>query len=668
MLYTRPLPPAECYAAISFDVFDTLITRTWHTPADQFRAVGHRLREAGLFSRSADEWYRYRMDVETRVRASAGSEEVSLAEIFAAASAEFGWNGEQTASALAIELAQEMRDIRPIVAAREAMAEAARSSRAVIISDTYFSDENLHALLSKCGYEIEPRDAFVSSRLRLTKRTGSIFPAVTRSLGISPGQLCHVGDHPWSDGRMPAKIGIGSRIIDAYLPTRFELALAASDPANAFVASAAAGCARSSRLSRSFNDARSAALWKVSTNVAGPLLFCYVAWVLQRALNDGFKRIYFLSRDGEIMFQIARHVCLWANLDIECRYLYTSRQSYMLPATTAVDDRALSWILKWPNVSTVRSILKRVEVQPDEIAQELAAAGLDARACDTVLSDDDIAKLRALFGQQSVRERILANAKSQRALVIAYLRQEGLFDTNEVAICDVGWQGSIQRCLIDLLATEPGRRPSIKGFYFGLDTAGLKVPSSDAEAYTEGPIDHLIWMIEAFCAGTEGSVARFRQTPTGIEPVLSTPRDEVHVKWGADLQRAGIVKFADELLATLDARDVTLSDLVQTLRPRSAAALDMFMTEPGRGEADAYGSLASSAVPTHDAILEGAPKLVFSRLARWLALRDKSGVPWISWPQGAIRRSAHSSIDRSALKGLFQLRNMLDRRRTSNAG
>lgn len=664
LLYTRALPAPHTHSAISFDVFDTLITRTWYTPADQFRAVGLRLREAGQFAGSADDWYRYRMAVETRVRATSISEEVSLAGIYDLARIELGWTQEQATRALAIELAQEMRDIRPIAGAREVMKKSLVAKRTILISDTYFSMEEMTALLRKCGYSIEASSTFLSSSLGLSKRTGRIFPAVARDLGIGPQQLCHVGDHPWSDGRIPAKLGIQSRIIDDYLPTRFERVLADGRPSEALVTSALAGCARAARLSRNFSDDHLQSLWTVSTDIAGPLLFGYLAWVLQRLRQQGYKRVYFLARDGEVMFQMAQRICRWANLDIDYRYLYCSRQSFMLPATTVVDDRALAWMLKWHRVSTIRTVLSRVGIRPQEVARELGAVGFGQHDWDQFLDDARVLRLREVLSLPTVSERILANAQAQRALVMDYLRQEGFGDEPKTAICDVGWQGTIQRCLSDMMATDPESRTSIKGFYFGLDSVkNLKVLPSTAEAYFTGPVDNLVWMIEAFCASTEGSVAGFQRKPLGIEPVLSASKDEIHFRWGAELQRAGILEFASQFTATLVPDDVGIDELLKVVRERSGAALQLFMTRPRRPEAECYGSLQSSAVPTHDALLEGAPKLSISRLVYWLALRDKSGVPWISWAQGSIRRSSRGVLGRLALTGIFWMRNLLDQLR-----
>src|SRR5699024_7318970 len=63
----------------------------------------------------------------------------------------------------------------------------------------------------------------------------------------------------------------------------------------------------------------------VVTAFLAPFLVCYVRWVLDQALQRGIKRLYFVARDGEVMYKIARQLKRPGD-DIEMRYLYGSRR------------------------------------------------------------------------------------------------------------------------------------------------------------------------------------------------------------------------------------------------------------------------------------------------------------------------------------------------------
>ena len=57
--------------------------------------------------------------------------------------------------------------------------------------------------------------------------------------------------------------------------------------------------------------------------MAGPALAGYVLWVLERSFEMGLKRLYFISRDGEIMLEMAQRLlpAFWPDATMELRYL-----------------------------------------------------------------------------------------------------------------------------------------------------------------------------------------------------------------------------------------------------------------------------------------------------------------------------------------------------------
>ena len=55
-----------------------------------------------------------------------------------------------------------------------------------------------------------------------------------------------------------------------------------------------------------------------------PALVRYVAWVLEEAVRDGHKRLYFLARDAYPMYLVARKLTEKLNVPVEIRYLRVS--------------------------------------------------------------------------------------------------------------------------------------------------------------------------------------------------------------------------------------------------------------------------------------------------------------------------------------------------------
>ena len=69
-----------------------------------------------------------------------------------------------------------------------------------------------------------------------------------------------------------------------------------------------------------------AACWALA-----PAVGAFSQWVLGRALKDGVRRLYFLSRDGWHFYHMAQRLCRAWGFPVECRYLYGSRYAWRLP-------------------------------------------------------------------------------------------------------------------------------------------------------------------------------------------------------------------------------------------------------------------------------------------------------------------------------------------------
>jgi predicted HAD superfamily hydrolase len=641
--------PLDGLDLISFDVFDTLITRTWREPSDLFLAVGYRLRAAQLFAGTPAEWTSIRRSAEDRARQRNGVNEVSLEDIYEFVKSDLGWTSENVAQAIRIELDQELKNIRPIAPAHARFAALQSAGRRVVVtSDTYFIHAQLSGLLAQSGYMITKESIFASATHGVTKDSGQLFRLLMDTHQLQPHQVGHLGDNPWADGRSPAKLGLQSAIVADYLPNRYEREFARGPSADRYILAALSGCARTARLRRALPDSRHQAIWNTGANVAGPLLFGYVLWVLSRAKDKGLRRIYFLARDGEILLLIAKAICAWLQWDIDCRYLYASRQSFAFPSLYTLDAKALAWIFAEPQISTIRSILKRVEMTPLDVSAELAAHGIAKADIDQVISAANIAKLKEILQSENVRSRIEALAQARRATAVDYLRQEGFFEAVPFAICDVGWRGAIQRAMQQLM---PAGAPTLHGFYFGLSKTDLLIPRGAAAAYTDIDISDCAWLIETFCMALHGSVKGFeRGTDNRAVPLLGQP-DAEDERWGAGVQREAILAFVTDFTDTLDPRNIRLSDLERLLQQKSFAAMHDFLERPAADEADAYGSLGFATDPTHDMKLDIAPQLAGATLLSWLILRQRSRTPWINWPQASIARYAGLP----AARGLFRL-------------
>ncbi|WP_372623900.1 hypothetical protein [Falsiroseomonas sp.] len=649
-------PPA---ALFSFDVFDTLITRCWWRPEDLFLRLGERLAKASLLSATPEHFAERRAAVEAGLRARPGIEEVTLAEIHAALGAELGWSATETGAAIALELETEEEAARPIASNAARLAQLQRDGNAILLlSDTYLDRPALLRLLRRAGIEVPPERVLASAEMGATKRTGRLFRLACEQFGAAAAGVQHLGDHPHSDVASARAAGLHAELCHAGRPSRFETLLhAATAEYPRALRSALAGGARAARIGSNPATAHAACLWTVGANVAGPLLAGFVLWVLAAARHNGIARLHFVSRDGQILLRIAEVLLARLGWDIECRYLYGSRQAWHLPAMQRLDEAALDWLAKEAPTEPLRSVLARAELSPAALEAALARHGLGAPAA--LDAPAPAARLLALLRDPEVEVALLQAAAERRRLALGYLRQEEVLAAQPGAIVDLGWHGRLQRSLCRLLELggEADGAARLTGFYLALRNRPEGFTPETMRSFVDSPDllrDMNPVLFEIFCAADHGTVRRYVARPDGgFAAELAEPVDLRMLSWGLGHLRGGILAFAAELAEALGrsgGRDV--ESWVALLRAGGVAAYDAFRREPSPAEAEAFGSFPHADGQAHEVWGDCAPKIGnVMRLRLGLGLGDPRYAG--HWPEASVRRDGGVLGD-----GLFALKRL----------
>ena len=203
-----------------------------------------------------------------------------------------------------------------------------------------------------------------------------------------------------------------------------------------------------------------AACWALA-----PAVGAFSQWVLGRALQDGVRRLYFLSRDGWHFYHMAQRLCRAWGLPVECRYLYGSRYAWRLPLYHTDHRRALSQLCGKVLSPTLEGVLRQAGLSPEERAGVLGELAVSGKR---PLSPGE---RRALFQKLKACPRFLflMDRNSRQALpgLAGYLRQEGLLEGVPWALVDSGWMGSTQETLAQALALL-GAAQGPRGYYWGL--------------------------------------------------------------------------------------------------------------------------------------------------------------------------------------------------------
>ena len=643
----------------SVDVFDTVLTRIWANPKDLFFQVGSILSDKGLISISPEEWLTLRVDAETNTRKKNSTGEIQLIQIYCAIGAILDWDEATIKDALHVEVEAEQSSLRSIPETFQIIKEIHESGDGVIfISDMYLPSEAIRSFLVENHIWQDGDILYVSSAEEVRKSSGKLFQKCLEKQGISSSQLKHLGDNLQSDVVVAKSLGIQAEHFSSALLNRYEQGLAKSDSLPLKLRSLLAGSSRLARLQCPYTDSHRQVIWNTASNVMGPVLFGFVHWCLQEAQEKGIKRLYFVARDGQVLLKIATIICRAWNYNVDCKYLYSSRQALKFPSIETIGDYELSWIFDFNrSFLSVDTVCERVNIQPSQIIDVLLKHNFPQEdwAKDLTLPERD--RLKDIFRtEKSIINLIVATAEEYREAAIGYFTQEGMSEDIPVGFVDFGWKGSLLKALSYLLESVDLRPQSgIQGFYFALKKRVELLPKDSLSAYFYDNLDpdknrlelcKCSELFEALVAADHGSTVKFEKSDDGFKPVLRNQENKEAIEWGIHAYQEAIVCFTETFTSVYEG----VHFASEQSRMIADQLLRQFIMHPTRAEAETFGSLQHSQDMVEAQLYSLAPELTRSTCFN-LLFRGKS-LPSFVWMPGVLARSKPSlaQLYRSCLR------------------
>ncbi len=597
----------------SFDIFDTCLVRIWAKPTDLFWELGCQLQANSSIAISPTEWQQLRIDTERAVRETVAHGEISISDIYQRLATMLGWSAAVAQAALQQEFALECQSLYPVPTIVAKIGQLrAEGHRILYLSDMYLLEEQIrHLLVAKQIWH--PEDTlYVSSHWKQNKATGALFKLCLQQESIEPSQLRHMGDNYRSDVLIPEKMGIAAEFVDRAHLNRYERQLVDPVPTTDRFRSLLAGTSRLTRLSAPDLDLDRQVIWDASANVVAPVLFGYVSWCLERARQSQIERLYFVARDGQILHQIARIICKNWGYDIDCRYLYGSRQAWHFPAIVAVGATELEWIFDPTQFLSVRSVCERVNLIPEQIDDSLQQFEFDRSTWDENLSNERRELLQQVFSTPPVMELIVTTAQTYREMALGYFRQEGMGDGKRFAIVDIGWHGRLQRSLSKLLKIgDLYPQAGLVGFYFGLSKRMQDCQTDRLEAYFSDPeqpssrdaLCQFRALFELFMTADHGGTMKFDLSEGKYIPVLRYEKNHKVIDWGLLIQQQAICEFTHQLSQQIAPPAAIDPDYLAA----SEILLNEFIHRPSVRESEVYGAFLFAEDQAENVLYELAP-------------------------------------------------------------
>ncbi len=627
---------------VSFDVFDTVLTRNVYHPHELFLRIQARLANLEKIDKtfSADSFRAARVAAEVEARNRLiDREDTCLEDIMRVLASRIG-RTEAMAAIAQCEIEEEVRSVSPVASVVSLVKELRQAGKQIIfISDMYLPAEVIAEMLRRVG-ALAPQDKiYVSAAVGRKKSTGAMFQYVLEDLRISPDQMIHFGDYLVSDFLVPRfKKGICSVPIRLARNNIYESLWGAS--CRCLYCSSLAGASRAARVAMSGKglNTEQKALYALGSNVVAPIISGFVLATLHEAQRAGVHRLYFLSRDGEVILEIAKELAGRLDIDIELRYLHVSRTAVFTALLgTGVDADTTNWLWESNIALTVRILADRVKVDADFLFRKLLKAGLVLENIDTPLDQHSLESIGRLLIEDPVLGRCLAEVGENSLRDLAgFLEGELFFDGTPSGLVDLGWRGSIQDVLYKCFSSRLGVN-GLAGYYFGVDSAGKK-DCTKWGYFFDYRKDHQVAryrelfrvLLELLCSGSHGMVRGYQRDSEGYcRPIFNeienlANRNRIHfLREGC---KAFVANFDTSYLESAGPQHMSF----RHLKHQTLGVLKKLFLFPSRDEALALGGFYFSADQAGHGVHRIAPPFSLNSAVRYFFHRSYAGRSLIS--------------------------------------
>lgn len=341
-------PKIKC---VSFDIFDTLITRPFYEPLDMFRIMDKDYRElthndVGI-NFSKIRVISENICRENKRKTDPECQEVTLDEIYDTIHTQYEISKDVLEKLKKKECEYEIRFCKRRNTIHELYELALDMGKKVIFtSDMYLPEDVIVKILKENGYT-EYTKLYLSSTVKKIKWTGDLYRHVFKDMGLEPGEMIHMGDNFESDYKRAKELGMNSihipKTIDVMTKTNYTNNLAQPlikslpfwrDNAES-IRFMGIRCMMAVVANKLFDNPFKTFDHRTDFN-SDPYLIGYYAlgmyvygvtkWILDET-NGNYDKVSFMARDGYLILESYKIMKeLYSNPAVE-EYIYVSRKA-----------------------------------------------------------------------------------------------------------------------------------------------------------------------------------------------------------------------------------------------------------------------------------------------------------------------------------------------------
>lgn len=500
---------AEKYDVITFDIFDTLITRLVYQPDDLFRLMGRKIQSK----------YHIRVDYLTlrkeaeRLAWEEKGDFCNIHHIYEKMPLVSGFTKEQSEELKQMEIDLEYELCIPRRDVLELFNRLVQQGKKIIlISDMYLTAPIISRMLEKCGYQGYD-DLWISCEKGKRKDRDTIWDDFLEQYGQY--RTIHIGDNPHSDCQLLVDRGrdyvlfLSSadqfRFSKQYEKfSKFENTTVENSIMLGYFVN---GCFYNSPFALTENGvSKIKSVEDVAKGIFAPVLLKYMDYLHKTSHND--THFLFLAREGYFLEKLYVEYCQAFGLrELEHTYFLTSRRATSVAQIRNFDD--IRDLLKTEYKGKLSTLLK------ERFGLKQISLGVD----EAISLPEDVAKvMRVLL---NCIPEILAEAKEEKDLYLKYIHQTlgAELDWDKVTLVDVGYSGTIQYYLMKILNTKLDGCYMMCGYNMKPDILDGTYRSPYTYWKEKSFIDTQLFL-EAVTAAPHGQVVRFKEVNGKIEAEL----------------------------------------------------------------------------------------------------------------------------------------------------
>lgn len=319
----------------SFDVYDTIVTRTVYEPKGIWDLMGFYMlqnnNEWNLNVSFINDFSYLRADSEKQARKNK-VQEITIDDIYDVLKYNHNLSDEICIRLKNLEIECELNNTIIIKESIEKIKKLNDDGEhIVLISDMYLPSTFYVTLFDKICPLLNEFRLYLSCEIGFTKSSGLLYKYVSIQEGIRYADWVHEGDNIVSDINVPELYGITTVLYQKQVDLRMieRVALVIANNADT-LQQVLLGIVKNMEPTKDKG-------YRIGYGFAGIALYVYVDWVLKQAKNRHIKHLYFIARDGFVLKKIADVIIYEYGYEVCTHYLYGSRRAWRVESQEKID-------------------------------------------------------------------------------------------------------------------------------------------------------------------------------------------------------------------------------------------------------------------------------------------------------------------------------------------